>query len=69
MANFLTRKYSDKPGQKYGGSGLHWTDWVSYAYLLTGLIVMFGPVLWLVMSSFKTESCLLYTSDACRRAI
>ena len=37
MANFLTRKYSDKPGQKYGGSGLHWTDWVSYAYLLAGL--------------------------------
>jgi len=31
---------------------------MSYAYLLMGLLVMFGPVLWLVMSSFKTESAL-----------
>lgn len=50
MANFLTRTR--------GRSRLHWTDWVSYAYLLLGLVVMFGPVLWLVMSSFKTESAL-----------
>ena len=54
MANFLTRT----KGHKYGGTRLHWTDWVSYAYLLAGLVVMFGPVLWLVMSSFKTESAL-----------
>ncbi len=50
MANFLTRTR--------GRSRLHWTDWVSYGYLLLGLAVMFGPVLWLVMSSFKTESAL-----------
>ena len=50
MANFLTRTR--------GRNHWHWTDWVSYGYLLTGLIVMFGPVLWLVMSSFKTESAL-----------
>ncbi|MFC5520252.1 carbohydrate ABC transporter permease [Polaromonas jejuensis] len=50
MANFLTRTR--------GRNRLHWTDWLSYAYLLMGLIVMFGPVLWLVMSSFKTESAL-----------
>jgi alpha-1,4-digalacturonate transport system permease protein len=50
MANFLTRTR--------GRSSLHWTDWLSYAYLLLGLIVMFGPVLWLLMSSFKTESAL-----------
>lgn len=50
MANFFTRTR--------GRHHLHWTDWVSYAYLLAGLIVMFGPVLWLVMSSFKTESAL-----------
>lgn len=50
MANFLTRTR--------GRSRLHWTDWVSYGYLLLGLVVMFGPVLWLVMSSFKTESAL-----------
>ena len=35
-----------------------WTDWVSYAYLMVGLVMMFGPVLWLVMSSFKTESAI-----------
>jgi alpha-1,4-digalacturonate transport system permease protein len=50
MANFLTRTR--------GRNRLHWTDWASYAYLLLGLVVMFGPVLWLVMSSFKTESAL-----------
>ncbi|WP_309683889.1 carbohydrate ABC transporter permease [Polaromonas sp.] len=50
MANFLTRTR--------GRTSLHWTDWVSYGYLLLGLVVMFGPVLWLVMSSFKTESAL-----------
>ena len=27
----------------------------TYAYLLLGVIVMFGPVLWLVMSSFKSS--------------
>ncbi|WP_210543853.1 carbohydrate ABC transporter permease [Rhodoferax sp. PAMC 29310] len=52
MANFLTRT------RARSGSRLHWTDWVSYAYLIAGLLVMFGPVLWLVMSSFKTESAL-----------
>ena len=50
MLNFLLRRR--------GRSRLHWTDWASYAYLLLGLLVMFGPVLWLVMSSFKTESAL-----------
>ena len=37
---------------------LHWTDVVSYLYLVVGLFVMFAPVLWLVMSSFKTESAI-----------
>ena len=54
MANFFTRTR----GRSHGSTRLHWTDWLSYAYLLSGLIVMFGPVLWLVMSSFKTESAL-----------
>ena len=54
MANFFTQT----KGRQHGSSKLHWTDWMSYAYLLAGLVVMFGPVLWLVMSSFKTESAL-----------
>jgi len=41
-----------------GRQRLHWTDVLSYAYLLAGLFVMFAPVLWLVMSSFKTESAI-----------
>ena len=39
-----------------GRGRLHWTDWMSYLYLLAGVVVMFGPVLWLVMSSFKSEA-------------
>ena len=32
--------------------------WSGYAYLVLGLFTMFAPVLWLVMSSFKTESAI-----------
>lgn len=35
---------------------LHWTDWAAYAYLLLGILIMFGPVVWLVVSSFKTPN-------------
>lgn len=34
------------------------TDVLTYMYLLAGVVVMFGPVLWLVMSSFKPPSLL-----------
>lgn len=37
---------------------LDWTDWLSYAYLVAGLFMMFGPVLWMVLSSFKTPAAL-----------
>ncbi len=50
VATFLTRTH--------GRNKLDWTDWVSYAYLFVGLFMMFAPILWLVMSSFKTESAL-----------
>ncbi|MCB8822039.1 carbohydrate ABC transporter permease [Microvirga rosea] len=39
--------------------GWHWTDVAAYAYLLLGVVLMFGPVLWLVLSSFKTQASLL----------
>src|SRR5258706_16138068 len=42
----------------HGRTQLDWTDWVSYAYLFAGLFLMFGPVLWIVMSSFKTQAAL-----------
>src|SRR5215211_5171385 len=37
----------------------HWTDISAYAYLLLGVVLMFGPVVWLVFSSFKTQASLL----------
>jgi alpha-1,4-digalacturonate transport system permease protein len=45
--------------QRRGRSRLHWTDIASYAYLLLGVVLMFGPVLWLGLSSFKTQAGLL----------
>ena len=50
MLRFFTRTH--------GHGRADWTDWLSYAYLLLGLVTMFAPVLWLVMSSFKTESAI-----------
>jgi alpha-1,4-digalacturonate transport system permease protein len=41
-----------------GRRQLHWTDTVSYLYLVVGLFMMFAPVVWLVMSSFKTEAAM-----------
>jgi alpha-1,4-digalacturonate transport system permease protein len=41
------------------GGRLHATDVLSYAYLAVGIVVMFGPVVWLVASSFKTPAGLL----------
>ena len=39
-----------------GKGRLHWTDWLSYGYLLLGVLLMFLPVIWLGLSSFKTEA-------------
>jgi alpha-1,4-digalacturonate transport system permease protein len=41
-----------------GRGRLDWTDWLSYGYLLLGLVLMFGPVMWLVLSSFKSAAAL-----------
>ncbi|AMJ59785.1 carbohydrate ABC transporter permease [Bosea sp. PAMC 26642] len=37
----------------------HWTDVAAYAYLAFGVVLMFGPVAWLMLSSFKTQAGLL----------
>lgn len=39
-----------------GGAGWHWTDVVTWLWLGAGVIVMFGPALWLVLSSFKSPA-------------
>lgn len=43
--NFFTRTR--------GLHGPNAMDWLTYGYLVIGTVLMFGPVLWLVMSSFK----------------
>jgi hypothetical protein len=41
--------------RRRGGKGWHWTDVVTWAWLVGGLILMFGPAVWLVGSSLKTS--------------
>ena len=48
-AGFLTRRR----GQ---GGRWHWTDVVTWTWLIAGVVLMFGPALWLVASSFKSPA-------------
>lgn len=48
VADFLTRRR--------GTNSLHWSDWFTYGYLMFGILLMFGPVIWLLLSSFKTDA-------------
>jgi alpha-1,4-digalacturonate transport system permease protein len=48
ITSFLTRRR--------GKQKLHFTDIITYIYLFLGTILMFGPVIWLVFSSFKTQA-------------
>ncbi|MCX7382866.1 MAG: carbohydrate ABC transporter permease [Alphaproteobacteria bacterium] len=50
MIRFLTRRR--------GSARADWTDWFARIYLVIGLLVMFGPVAWLALSSFKTQTAL-----------
>jgi alpha-1,4-digalacturonate transport system permease protein len=50
MIAFLTRRR--------GRTRFDLTDWLSWIYLIFGLFLMLGPVLWLALSSFKTETAL-----------
>jgi alpha-1,4-digalacturonate transport system permease protein len=42
-----------------GGKQYNLSDVMTYVYLTVGTILMFGPVLWLVASSFKTQAGLV----------
>src|SRR5690606_1175901 len=44
--------------RRRGGTGWHWTDAFTWFWLIGGFILMFGPALWLVNSSFKTPAAL-----------
>jgi alpha-1,4-digalacturonate transport system permease protein len=41
-----------------GRKSLDLTDWLTIGYLLLAVVLMFGPVLWVALSSFKTEAAL-----------
>jgi alpha-1,4-digalacturonate transport system permease protein len=40
----------------HGRNRLDFMDMLTYLYLGLGTLIMFGPVIWLVMSSFKTQA-------------
>lgn len=44
--------------RRRGGKGWHWTDIFTWFWLVGGFILMFGPAIWLVNSSFKTPAAL-----------
>ena len=50
VLSFLTRRR--------GRDRLDLTDWLAFGFLGLGVILMLGPVLWLALSSFKTEAAL-----------
>ena len=54
VSTFITRKR--------GRSGLDWTDWLSYAYLAIGVMIVLLPIFWMFMSSIKSPRALV-----CRR--
>lgn len=47
--------------RRKGGKRLTPADVITYLFLIVGTIVMFFPVLWLVMSSFKPITTLYQT--------
>lgn len=44
--------------RRRGGKAWHWTDIVTWVWLIGGVLIMFGPAAWLVLSSFKTPAAL-----------
>lgn len=50
VVSFLTRRR--------GGDRWHWTDVATWVWLIGGLLIIFGPAVWLVLSSFKTPAAL-----------
>ena len=51
VAAFLTRRR--------GARGWHFTDVLAVIWLVSGLFLMFGPAVWLTLSSFKTPAALV----------
>lgn len=53
-------KRSDSPmaflTRTRGMEKLDWSDILTYLYMTIGTILMFGPVIWIILSSFKSEA-------------
>ncbi len=45
--------------KRSGGKRMNISDVLTYAYLTLGTVLMFGPVVWLLFSSFKTQAGLV----------
>ena len=45
--------------RRRGGRTWHFTDVLAWVWLALGLFLMFGPVLWMTLSSFKTQAALV----------
>ena len=41
-----------------GVGRMDFTDWLTFGYLVLAVLLMFGPILWVTLSSFKTEAAL-----------
>lgn len=44
--------------RRRGGKSWHWTDIVTWVWLVGGVLLMFGPAVWLGFSSLKTPASL-----------
>ena len=46
-------------GRRRGRSGPHWSDWLAYAYLAVGVLVVAMPLVWMFVSSVKSPRALV----------
>jgi len=46
-------------GRRRGKNGPDWTDILAYAYLVLGVVLILAPVVWLFVSSFKSQRALI----------
>lgn len=51
ISSFLTRRR--------GRGRLHWSDWLAYAYLVLGVLVVVLPIAWMFLSSLKSPGALV----------
>jgi alpha-1,4-digalacturonate transport system permease protein len=46
-------------GRRRGRQGADWTDIVAYAYLMIGVLIVLLPVVWMALSSIKSQRALV----------